>query len=77
MYSDKTCRMETLVDVRFIEDGDDKDNYDCATLAECSACHAVVLMPPSDTYYDYELGLLYAETRYCPNCGARVVGVDE
>lgn len=67
-----TCKMDAFADARFVEEGDDDSNYEWATLAECSECRAVVLIPPALVHYDGHTDSLYASTNFCPSCGARV-----
>lgn len=68
-----TCRMDTLADARFTEEGDDDGNYEYAALAECSRCGAIVLMPPACEHYSFEDDSLFAETNFCPSCGRMVI----
>ena len=65
-----TCKVDSFADVQFIEDGKPESAYEYATLAECSACGAILLVPPSYIWYDEDS--LYAATNYCPNCGREV-----
>lgn len=66
-----TCKIDSFADVRFAEEDNPEHDYEYATLAECSKCGAVLLMPPPYIWYDEDS--LYAATNYCPNCGAKVV----
>ena len=65
-----TCKMDAFGDVRFCDADDDESNYEYGTLAECSECGAIVLMPPEYAHFDRES--MYAATNYCPDCGRRV-----
>lgn len=74
-----TCKLDDFADVPFSVDyeveGYDMDSgRDYATLAECSACGAYVIVPPS---YHHVLTCdgdeVYRPYRFCPNCGRRIV----
>lgn len=75
-----TCKLDDFADVPFsvdyeIEGYDMDSGKDYATLAECSACGAYIIVPPE---YHHVLTCdgdeVYQPYRYCPNCGAKVVG---
>lgn len=74
----ETCKLDDFADVPFsvdyeIEDYDMDSDRDYATLAECSACGAYILVPPE---YHHVLTCdgdeVYQPYRFCPNCGRRI-----
>lgn len=74
-----TCKLDDFADVPFsvdyeIEGYDMGSGRDYATLAECSACGAYIIVPPE---YHHVLTCdgdeVYQPYRFCPNCGRRVV----
>lgn len=74
-----TCKLDDFADVPFsvdyeIEGYDMDSGRDYATLAECSACGAYIIVPPE---YHHVLTCdgdeVYQPYRFCPNCGRRVV----
>ena len=65
-----TCKVDSFADVRFTEEDNQGHDYEYATLAECSECGAILLMPPPYIWYDENS--LYAATNFCPNCGREV-----
>ena len=74
----ETCRLNNFADVPFsvdyeIEGYDMGSGRDYATLAECSACGAYIIVPPE---YHHVLTCdgdeVYQPYRFCPNCGRRV-----
>lgn len=74
-----TCKLDDFADVPFsvdyeIEGYDMDSGKDYATLAECSACGAYIIVPPE---YHHVLTCdgdeVYQPYRYCPNCGAKVI----
>lgn len=74
-----TCKLDGFADAPFsvdyeIEGYDMDSGRDYATLAECSACGAYVIVPPE---YHHVLTCdgdeVYQPYRFCPNCGAKVV----
>ena len=78
--SSGTCKLDDFADVPFsvdyeIEGYDMGSGSDYATLAECSACGAYIIVPPE---YHHVLTCdgdeVYQPYRFCPNCGAKVVG---
>ena len=74
-----TCKLDDFADVPFsvdyeIEGYDMDSGRDYATLAECSACGAYIIVPPE---YHHVLTCdgdeVYQPYRFCPNCGRKVV----
>lgn len=74
----ETCKLDDFADVPFsvdyeIEGYDMDSGRDYATLAECSACGAYILVPPE---YHHVLTCdgdeVYQPYRFCPNCGRRI-----
>ena len=74
-----TCKLDGFADVPFSIDYeivgyDMGSGRDYATLAECSACGAYIIVPPE---YHHVLTCdgdeVYQPYRFCPNCGRRVV----
>ena len=74
----ETCKLDDFADVPFsvdyeIEGYDMDSGRDYATLAECSACGAYIIVPPE---YHHVLTCdgdeVYQPYRFCPNCGRRI-----
>lgn len=73
-----TCTLDGFADVPFsvdyeIEGYDMDSGRDYATLAECSACGAYIIVPPEYHHVlTYDGDEVYQPYRFCPNCGRRI-----
>lgn len=73
-----TCKLDDFADVPFsvdyeIEGYDMNSGRDYATLAECSACGACIIVPPEYHHVlTFDGDEVYQPYRFCPNCGRKV-----